>query len=78
MQESFVILCWSSAVLRKLQPSGAQKAIDKLVQCQVRHLASSFMSVTQMPDTMSRLALADHGALLRFLIVITIVNLHAM
>ncbi|KAK9866109.1 hypothetical protein WJX84_009505 [Apatococcus fuscideae] len=43
-KESFAVLCWSSAVLRKLQPAGAQKAIDKLVQCQAACLETLWRS----------------------------------
>lgn len=35
LQECFVLLCWTSVVLRQLQAANAKKAVAKLIECQV-------------------------------------------
>ena len=40
LQECFVLLCWTAAVLRHLQPQSAKKAVIKLVECQVGPLCN--------------------------------------
>lgn len=42
-QSAYVLLCWSSAVVRRLSLPGARKAVLKIAECQVDDFPSYYM-----------------------------------